>query len=147
MVLPSGNKTVLGGGTHFIIDIHFIIRGPQALKNGVKYFFSPKKYNFHAIEGKQQKMFMLLSQQFTYFICKDHQAIVCFATDGPTHTLSRVAHRIKRQEVIFPDLKLISEVFQPRLIQANRSGFLLVQECIRNRDLGALQTLRIRLWV
>lgn len=88
---------------------------------------------------------MLLSHQFTYFICKDHQAIVCFASDDPTHTLSRMPHRIKRQEVIFPDLKLLSEVFQPCLIQANGSGFLLVTDSIRNHDLGALHTLRIRL--
>lgn len=66
---------------------------------------------------------MLPSHQFTYLIGKDHQAVVCFASDDSAHTLSRMAHCIKRQKVIFPDLKLISEVFQPCLIQSNRSGY------------------------
>ncbi len=66
---------------------------------------------------------MLPSHQFTYFIGKDHQAVVCFSSDDSAHTLSRMAHCIKRQKVIFPDLKLFSEVFQPCLIRSNRSAY------------------------
>lgn len=66
---------------------------------------------------------MLTSHQYTHLVSKDHKAVVCFASDGSTHTLCCVAHRVKGQEVIFPDLKLVSEVFQSRLIQTGSKYF------------------------
>lgn len=112
------------GGTFYDACTFYYQRPPSSQKMGWN-VLSPKNTNSCHRGLNNKKVFMLLSQLFTYFICKDHQAIVCFAPDGPTHTLSRMAHRIKRQEVIFPDLKLISEVFQSCLIQENRSGFFI----------------------
>lgn len=50
-----------------------------------------------------------------HLVCKDHEAVVRLAADGPAHTLGRVAHGVKGEEVVLPDLELVAQVFQPGL--------------------------------
>lgn len=55
------------------------------------------------------------SYSLTHLVCKNHESIVRFASDGSTHTLGSVSHGVERQEVILPDLKVIPEILQTGL--------------------------------
>lgn len=50
-----------------------------------------------------------------HLVGKDHEAVVCLASDGPTHTLGSMAHGIEGEKVILSDLELVPQVLQPRL--------------------------------
>lgn len=50
-----------------------------------------------------------------HLVSEDHDAIVRLAAQRPSHTLRRVPHGIKGEEVVLPDLVVVSQVLQPRL--------------------------------
>lgn len=51
----------------------------------------------------------------SHLVGKDHEAVVGLAPDGATHALGGVAHGVKGEEVILPDLELVPQVLEPRL--------------------------------
>lgn len=61
-----------------------------------------------------------LGRNITHLVSKNHESVVCFASDGSAHTLCGVTHGIKRQEVVLSDLKLIPKVLQTSLKHASQ---------------------------
>lgn len=61
-------------------------------------------------------------KNITHLVSKNHESVVSLASDGSAHTLGRVTHGIKRQEVILSDLKLIPKVLQTSLKHASQQG-------------------------
>lgn len=55
-----------------------------------------------------------------HLVCKNHQSIVSFASDGSTHTLGSMSHGVKCQKVILPDLKVIPEILQTGLFYCKK---------------------------
>lgn len=55
------------------------------------------------------------SYSLTHLVCKNHESIVCFASDGSPHTLGSMSHGIERQKVILSDLKVIPDILQTGL--------------------------------
>lgn len=48
-------------------------------------------------------------------VSKHHESIVSLAADSTAHTLRRMPHGVKRQEVIFSDLEVVTQVLQASL--------------------------------
>lgn len=55
------------------------------------------------------------SYSLTHLVCKNHESIVGFPSDGSTHTLGSMAHGVEGQKVILSDLKVIPEILQTGL--------------------------------
>lgn len=57
-------------------------------------------------------------EETSHLVSKNHESVVCLASDGSAHTLSSVTHGVERQEVVLSNLELITKVLQTSLKRA-----------------------------